>query len=85
MVGIGNVRVRDKFEASNQEWRSSSKIRILELEMEVIELSSDAVSWPHPSDIAVDPRLHLLLMGMGPAHCGTCINTLSIPSKFQLH
>ena len=50
--------------------------------MEVFELSSDAVSWPHPSDIAVDPRLFLLLMGMGPAHCGTFINTLSIQSKF---
>ena len=53
--------------------------------MEVFELSSDAVSWPQPSDIAVDPRLLKLLMGMGPTHCGTCVNTLSIPSKFQPH
>ena len=82
-LGIGNGRVRDKFEASNQEWRSSSKVRGLESEMEVFEPSSDAVSWPHPSDIAVDPRLPILIMGMGPAHCGTCINTLTIPSKFQ--
>ena len=84
-LGIGNGRVRAKFEAWNQEWRSSSQVRGLESEMEVFELSSDAVSWPHPSDIAVDPRLPLLLMGMGPAHCGTCVNTLSIPSKFQPH
>ena len=82
---IGNGRVRAKFEAWSQEWRSSSQVRGLESEMQVFEPSSDVVSWPHPSDIAVDPRLPLLLMGMGPAHCGTCINTLSIPSKFQLH
>ena len=84
-LGIGNGRVRAKFEALNQEWRSSSQVRGFKSEMEVFDQSSDAVSWPHPSDIAVDPRLPLLLMGMGPAHCGTCINTLSIPSKFQLH
>ena len=69
----------------NQECRSSSQVRSLESEMEVIVPSSDAVSWPHPSVIAVDPRLPLLLMGMAPAHCGTCINTLSILSKFQPH
>ena len=85
MLGIGNGRVRNKFEASNPEWGSSSKIQGLESEMEMLESSSDAVSWPHPSDIAVDPRLTLLLMGMGPAHCGISINTLSIPSKFQSH
>ena len=83
-LGMGNGRVRTEFEAWNQEWRSSSRVHGLESEMKVFEPSSDAVSWPHPSDIAVDPRL-LLLMGMGPAHCGTCINTLSIPSKFQPH
>ena len=83
--GIGNVRVRAKFEAWNQEWRSSRQVRGLKSEMEVFELSSDAVSWCHPSNIAVDPRLPILLMGMGPAHCGTCVNTLSIPSKFQIH
>ena len=55
MIGIGNRRVRDKFEAWNQEWRSSSEVRILESEMEVFEPSSNAVSWPHPSDIAVEP------------------------------
>ena len=56
-LGIGNGRVRDKFEAWNQEWRNLSQVRSLESEMEVFEPSSDVVSWPHPSDIAVDPRL----------------------------
>ena len=62
-----------------------SQVRCLELGMEKFEQRSDVVSWPNHSDIAVDPRLPLVLMGMGPAHCGTCINALSTPSKFQLH
>ena len=62
-----------------------SQVRVLELGMEKFEQRSNVVSWPNPSDIAVDPRLPPVLMGMGPAHCGTCINTLSTPSKFQLH
>ena len=55
MLGIGNGRVQAKFLALNQECKSSSQVRSLESEMEVFLPSSDAVSWPHPSVIAVDP------------------------------
>ena len=41
-LGIGNGRVRDKFEARNREWKSSSQVRGLESEMEEFEPSSDA-------------------------------------------
>ena len=43
MFGIGNSRVRAKFEALNRKWRSSSQVRCLESEMEEFEPSSD--SW----------------------------------------
>ena len=83
------VSEKEEFEQSsdawNREWKRSSQVRSLETEMELFEPSSDAVSWPHPLDIATESRLPLLLMGMGTTHCGTCINTLSIPSKFQHH
>ena len=42
MLGIGNGRVRAKFEALNRKWRSSSQVRRLESEMEEFEPSSDA-------------------------------------------
>ena len=42
MLGIGNGRVRVKFEAWNRKWRSLSKVRSLESEMEEFETSSEA-------------------------------------------
>ena len=39
-LGIGNGRVRAKFEALNREWRSSSQVLGLESGMEEFEASS---------------------------------------------
>ena len=39
-LGIGNGIVRAKFKVWNRVWRSSSKVRVLESEMEVFETSS---------------------------------------------
>ena len=41
-LGIGNGEVRVKFRSLDREWRSSSKVRCLESEMEVFEKSSDS-------------------------------------------
>ena len=42
MLGIGNGRVRVKFEAWNRKWRRSSKVRRLESEILEFEQSSEA-------------------------------------------
>ena len=39
-LGIGNGRVRDKFEAWNREWKRASQVRGLESEIEEFETSS---------------------------------------------